>query len=472
MTRKRISRRAFLKSAGIAAAGAGLAACAPNPTPAPTAVPAATAVPATAAPAATAVPATVAPQAAGGKLSLWGWTTATTRSRDANGKDILVQRVKEDLGIDLEMSLVEQNDMGAKLKAALPAGTGPDVLATDFDVMGPYWSFAAPLNALGTAEWGANWKKDQFTDSAVSEMDLVGDIAGKPGEAMFLPGNMQVLGWLIYWIDDLQKNGVDPSKLSKWDDFTAACDTLKKAGLVPLIGGNHPATLVDWYQSLVEVAAPGKLDQVERGHGKFNDADMTDAFNLIAKVHNDYMQPGVLGIDAGPGLDSFHAHKGAMSGIFTGTPWFGFLNSDNKDIRAQMNGKYGTFLLPGSKGLAAMDAGIAMVDGTKNKDAAWAYMKWLSTGKGGAHLSDEGEPMGAKALKPAPKGTDFDKNLGAPLYAALQSTNNKFRRILCPDVYQSLTKVIPGVISKQITAQDAAAEVQDAFDKNCGKWVK
>ena len=60
----------------------------------------------------------------------------------------------------------------------------------------------------------------------------------------------------------------------------------------------------------------------------------------------------------------------------------------------------------------------------------------------------------------------------APLYAALQSTNNKFRRILCPDVYQSLTKVIPGVISKQITAQDAAAEVQDAFDKNCGKWVK
>jgi ABC-type glycerol-3-phosphate transport system substrate-binding protein len=380
--------------------------------------------------------------------------------------------VKDDLGIDLEISLVEQNNLGAKLKAALPAGTGPDVLATDFDVMGPYWSFMTPLNALGQADWGANWKKDQFTDTAVNEMNLVGDIAGKPGEAMYLPGNMQVLGWPIYWIEDLQKNGIDPSKMSKWDDFTAACDTLKKAGLLALVGASHPATLVDWYQSLVEVTAPGKLEMVERGHGKFSDSDMAEAFNLIAKIHNDYMQPGALGMDAAAAFAIFQTHKGAMCGIFTGTPWFGFLASDTKAIRDQMNNSLGTFLLPGSKGLASMDSGIAMVDGTKNKDAAWAYLKWLSTGKGGAHLASEGEPMGAKALTPTPKGTDFDKNLGAPLYAALQSTNNKFRRILCTDVYQSLTTVIPGVVSKQITAADAGAEVQDAFDKNCGKWVK
>ena len=50
--------------------------------------------------------------------------------------------------------MVEQNELGAKLKAALPAGNGPELLATDFDVMGPYWGFVEPLDGYASEEWG------------------------------------------------------------------------------------------------------------------------------------------------------------------------------------------------------------------------------------------------------------------------------------------------------------------------------
>jgi hypothetical protein len=54
----------------------------------------------------------------------------------------------------------------------------------------------------------------------------------------------------------------------------------------------------------------------------------------------------------------------------------------------------------------------------------------------------------------------------------LVNGDNKFRRVLCVHVYNALTKVIPGVVTGQINADQAAAEVQDAFDKNCEMWME
>ena len=55
---------------------------------------------------------------------------------------------------------------------------------------------------------------------------------------------------------------------------------------------------------------------------------------------------------------------------------------------------------------------------------------------------------------------------------AMANGDNKFRRILCADVYSALTQVIPGVVQGQIDAATAGQEVQDAFDRGCGDWVQ
>ena len=137
-----------------------------------------------------------------------------------------------------------------------------------------------------------------------------------------------------------------------------------------------------------------------------------------------------------------------------------------------MHNDVGTFLIPGSKGLAGTDAGVAMVAESDNKENAWEYMKWRTIGPGAEQIARTGQPMGAKAIEVPPQNTDFDKNLGEPLLEAMVSGDNVFRRVLCTDVYQQLGIVLPGVTAGLINAEEAALEVQDAFDMSCQNWVK
>lgn len=460
MGEKVLSRRDFLRLAGVAAAGAALAACGAPATPEPTAEPeeAPTVAP-------------EAPPAEGAKITVWGWPTAVMRSRDAEGNDLLIQRVLEDTGVEMEQTLVQHPDYPATLKAAIPAGTGPDVVATDWDILGPYWSSMTPLNPFGEAEWGSGWKTDLYIQAATDEMELVAGLAGKSGDAMYLPGNMQLLGWLYYWIEDFEANGIDKDSLKAWADFEEAVGVLQAAGLTAISPDSHPAFQVDWFQSLVEVAAPGKMEKAQVGDGKITDPEIVAAFDLLAKVFNEFMPEGAIGMDISAGATMFHNHEVVMSGYATGTPWFGNLNSEDEVIRSNMNSKYGTFMVPGSKGLAATDAGVAIVADSENKEAAWEFLKWTSVGNGAKYMSDLGEPVAYKELTPPPQGTDFDKNLGTPLYTALQTGSNKFRRILCTDIYQNLVDVIPGVVVGQVTAEQAAAELQETLETRCGQWL-
>jgi len=404
-------------------------------------------------------------------VTLWGWPTQITRSFDVEGVDMMDQRVLEEAGVTLERNLIDQPDLGPRLRAALPAGTGPDLVATDFDVMGPYWQFMAPLNSFAEAEWGPDWKS-LFTPTAVAEMDLVSQMMGRPDEVFYLPGNMQLLGWPYYWLSDFEEHSIDPAAMTTFDDFIAACQVLKTAGLTPMIGSNHPAELADWFKLLVEVAAPGKMADVQQGIGQFTDPDMVETFNLIAMMYNEYLQPGALGTEAGNAFELYFAHQGSMIFTFTGTPWFGFLSNDNAEVRENIRNAWGTFQLPGTKGLAATDAGVAMIDASQNKDAAWEVLKWITVGQGAVYnATDTGSPFGFASIVTGTTGTPFDQNIAAPLMDALQNGENVFRRILCPDVYSAITTTLPGVITGQLSAEDAAAEVQDAFDRNCGQWV-
>ena len=406
---------------------------------------------------------------AGGKVTMWGYPQSMANFGETKGNANLIAAVKKDLNIDLEISLVAQNDLGIKLKAALPAGTGPDLVLTDFDAMNPYWTFAEPLDPYAEKTWGADWRS-KFTDSAVTEMQLVSTIGGKPGKALYLPGNMQMLGWVIYSQKLFDQAGVDAASLKTYDDFITACGKLKAT---PLAIGSHPAGLVDLYQILVEVAAPGQMELAERGKAKFTDPNMVKTFDLIARFFKDCAEPGAIGTDIGQVFPPFFRNERAMSLQFTGTPWFSFVNNPDPQTQKLTRTDLHTFLFPGSKGLAATDAGVAMIASSTNKEAAWQLIKWFTAGPGAEHTAKvQGQPMAWKEFQPPATGSAFDKNLGEPLIAGLLHGDNRFRRVLCADVYTALGTVIPGVVTGQITSGVAAQEVQDAFDRGCQKWVQ
>ncbi len=404
------------------------------------------------------------------KVTIWGWPTTIAGFFDTD-TDTLVGRLKAETGIDAELVLTEQNELGAKLKAALPAGQGPDVLFTDFDVMNPYWQFMEPLDDRLVAEWGDDWRA-QFSGASMDELQLVSEIAGKDGQALYLPGNVQLLGWLLYDRDAWSAAGLDPATLTGFDDLMSACATLKAADKTAILVGGHPAGLVDLYQSFVEVTAPGKMELAQRGQASFTDADMTAAFDLITRLYTECAQEGAIAATVDATLFSqLFSGQAATAFQFTGTPWFGFVADEAGGGADFMANRAGTFQMPGSKGLAATDAGIGVVASSQNKDAAWEVVKWIASGAENARNAERGEPMAFIANPPAGKGTDFDVYVQKPLIDALATGDNKFRRVLCADVYNALTQVIPGVVQGQIDAATAGQEVQDAFDRGCESWV-
>ena len=443
-------------------------AAASPPSSAPSSVPSSAAASA----AASSGPATLPPESS---LTMWGYPNALLNFAQTNGTAELEAAVKSDLNIDLTLTTVAQNDLGAKLKAALPAGTGPDLVLTDFDVMNPYWQFMQPLDTYAAADWGATWQTN-FTDSALTEMQLVGTIAGGAGKSYYLPGDMQLVGSVMYSKSLLAKAGVDPTTLTSFSDFLGACGKIKAAGLTADETAGHPATLVDDYMTFTENEAPGEMLLAERGKAKFTDPNMVKAFDDIAQIYNQCAEKGAIGTDTTQVFPAFFKipQTAAMSTLFGGSGWFSFAAAPDPATKQLMNSDISTFAFPGSKGLVSTDAGVAMTASSTNKDAAWRLIKWFTTGAGAMHTAQtQNVPMAWKAIQPTPLGTAFDQNVAAPVYAQLANGDaNKFRRVLCADVYNALTTVIPGVVTGQLTSAAAAQQVQTAFDTNCQKWVQ
>lgn len=484
--RRGLTRRRALVAIGSSTAGlVVLSACGGGGAPtAPTAAPAATSPPAptsaaaqpaaatkaaapTVAPTQAAAPAaTVAPQAkASGTITVWGWPTDVTNSfNDTAGKSQVGPMFKKDTGIDVQYTSYDYANYNPALKTALPAGSGPDVVIVDWDAIGNLWSLTLPLDEkLKTDSVDL---QSVLIPAALDEMKLI-----DPQRTLYLPGDMELLGWPFYWLADFQKAGVTPDNLKTFDDFQTACKAIKGSGLQPLLGSGVKGAnwqYIDWFQSLVEIAAPGKIEKVQRGNGKFTDSDMVKAFSMLGTVFTQDMQQGVLGADVPVPINDFQAHKGTMTMAATGTPWFGFLTNKDTKIRDAINNSWGTFLLPQSKGLIATDAYFVGIKASKNPDAAYQFIKWSALGNGAKQIATQGgQPMAAKGIQLPQQSATFEKSLGQPLLTAIAAPNvNKFRRILSQDVYQSLSDTIPGVISGQLKPADAAAQTQQALDQS------
>ena len=152
------------------------------------------------------------------------------------------------------------------------------------------------------------------------------EIAGKPGEALYLPGNVQLLGYLMYSRPIFAEVGIDPASIATFDDFIAACGQIRDAGYTPMSTGGHPAALVDYFQSFVEVAAPGKMALAQVGQAKFTDEDIVAAFDLTKRFFDECAQEGAVAEQADPAIfPPVFAGDAAMSFYFGGTPWFGFV---------------------------------------------------------------------------------------------------------------------------------------------------
>ncbi|MBI2939587.1 MAG: extracellular solute-binding protein [Chloroflexi bacterium] len=444
----RFTRRQFVGMTGAVAGFALLQACAPAPTPTP--VPPKPAAPAAKAPAA----------AAKGTVSEWGWVNwaENDKWKGLDGRPPR-EHFEGETGIKLEYTNYAYADYLAALKTALPAGAGPDVFEINWQVLQPYASpdIVLPLDDLAKVTWG-DWKK-QFIPGLIDEVDRLGR-----GQAYFIPIYGQLLGYLFYSLPIFEKNKLSVPKT--WAEFEAVCETLKKSGAIPLaVGGKDFWQQVDWFMSLTEVAAPGKLDEVQRGNGKLTDKDIVQTMHLHKKIYTSgWFAEGALGVPTAGGSQLFHEGKAAM--MLLGTH---VISWSKVATLKEASLTWGTFVVPDSKGLVATAWAMSIPKAAKNRDQAWRLVQWSSAEKGQEIVAAAPEPPAHMKYKMAGVGTVFDKNIIEPLIENMARGKNRLRWMECSALIDAVGPVMQGVASNQLTPEAAMAELEKTRETRCQK---
>jgi multiple sugar transport system substrate-binding protein len=275
MNEKQLTRRDFLKIAGIAGATGILAACGPKLTEVPTTLP--TTLPATALPA-TALPATEAPVM---PLTVEGKLTMKLRAAFMpQGNDVL-KAIIQDWGaknnIPVAVDIVSMNDLQTIAATAAETGAGPDIIEIN----------------QGSAHL--------FAEKLADVSDVCNDLASRYGgyytaaeEACKVEGN-----WLsvprffaphaINYRKDLFDAVGATTPPTTWEELYEVGKALQEAGLAPIafplghaVGdGNDFNYSVLWSHGASDVAADGKTVTIDSAETRAAIAYMQKLFSVM-----------------------------------------------------------------------------------------------------------------------------------------------------------------------------------------------
>jgi multiple sugar transport system substrate-binding protein len=220
-----VSRRTFLKLAGVSAASAAFAACGPQ---APQAPPAPAA--ATTAPEATTAPQAAATTAPAGEMKKLIFSSYTWSGYEAAMRSIIDSWVKDHPDVQVEQQYIAE-DYWTKLQTQVAGGTPPDVGISDYGRMLPYAKsgILLPISELIARD---NFPLDKMLPGAVAQYRWVKgefDSGGEGGEMYGLPSDAQdqIFAYNKKMFDDA---GVKyPTDDWTWDDVVTAGKTITNA---------------------------------------------------------------------------------------------------------------------------------------------------------------------------------------------------------------------------------------------------
>lgn len=354
LTYRALSRRRFLKvaGAGLAAAGAApfLGGCGPAaaPTTAPTAVPAPTAPPSE-------------------TLNWWWWGEAEAPGLE-NWVNKSIELFHADTGHTVEPTLQETDLVIPQFQTASAAGNAPDL---QFFWNGIYhmetaWmGYLEPLNGLIED----NLRKNSgHTKLSVYE------------------GKQYRMGWYalpIPWLynkEIFDKAGLNGDEAPKtWDQFMDACDKIKTAGYIPIVGGGKEGYWGEWWMahSLIQ-----SLDSFAEALDLFvGDLDWRDPkyvehwSKLEEIVKAEYINDDMNSVELWPGVEMFGSEQGAI------TPAMGTLVPSAAELLGAE--KVGLMVMPvfGTGALAGkpcFDAqGLGISSQSEHKEVAAEFLSYL-----------------------------------------------------------------------------------------------
>ena len=116
---------------------------------------------------------------------------------------------QEETGIIQEHVPVHWSRYNDALKAAVPAGVGPDAFENNWSHISPMASeeFIAPLQDYAVSEWGGGWK-DLFVAGLIDELEHLGQIDGS-NNIYSIPIRGQAIGQYYANLDLFKEHDLD-----------------------------------------------------------------------------------------------------------------------------------------------------------------------------------------------------------------------------------------------------------------------
>lgn len=363
---------------------------------------------------------------------------------------------KEHPEIQVKAVPAEQSSYKTKLQTAMASGNPPDVF---YSLPGGYLkAFVDSGQVLPLDDYMAKdgWK-NTFLPSSLPSVSFNGKTYAAPID----------IDSAVIWYDKklFAAHGWQPPKT--WEEFQALCEKIKAAGVVPIALGNKdswPATF--WFQyAEMRLHGSGVVSDLVAGKpgASFGPEAAQAAGVLTTLSQKGYFPKGANGMSDAEANMLFLNGKAAM--VLNGT-WQIGMTAD-----APSGFDLGYFAFPTfaqGKGdqadvLAGVAASFAVSQKAKNKEAAVAFLKFLT--------SEEAMKKYVKVRKTmvARTGATTAEDAGPVLAGVVQDVVGKAPRLdafydtaLAPKATDVYYKTLQGLIDGSVQPQDGAKNIETA----------
>ena len=304
------------------------------------------------------------------KLEIFSWWTSGGESAALNALFDVYK--KQNTGVEIVNAAVSGGGGSAArpvLQTRLAGGNPPDTWQTHpgYELIGQYVDpgYCEPITELyKTDGWDTAFPKELVVNLMTKDRKIYSVLAG------IHRGNV-----LWYNTKLLEKNGIKVGDQMTFDQFFAACDKLKAAGVPALgVGDSGIWASAQLFENtlLGVIGAKGWVDLFD-GSMQWDDPKVKEAMKLFAKMQ-DYLNPDHAALSWDQAIKALMDGKVAFSSM---GDW-----ADGEFLKAKLKEKedFGWVSHPGTDGSFIVVAdGFTLAKGAPHKEAAMAWLKSIGS---------------------------------------------------------------------------------------------
>jgi multiple sugar transport system substrate-binding protein len=373
----------------------------------------------------------------GGTLTVWAMG-----NEGVELKTVADAFMKDNPGTTVNVTPVDWGQAVAKLQTAIAGHQTPDLSQMGTDMMGQF----AATGALEAVP--ANFKQDAYFPSAWNTSVINGTVYGVP---------WYVETRLLYYRTDIAEKAGITAAPATWDDLKATAKALKDKGKAQW--GISLGTK-NWQEYVPFLWSNGGDITDDQGNFTLNSPQAVEALTFYQSFFKDGLSPKKVP----EGFDITPAFVAGTHPMFFSGPWHLGLIKDAGG--AEIEGKWAIAPMPKKVSATSFVGGSNFVvyKNSKNKDAAWAFVQYLSDPATQVNWYKEVTDLPAVQAAWSDPALAGDPNV-AMFGEQLKDTKAQPATSTWSEVATSLNSTLEKLTTAGMSPQEAADEMQTEAQK-------